>query len=133
MVAILDIVPQPALRPICSKWGAYNPPKYADYLDDLRYLFTDIKKEEKFYSENLLELSAIFYVPIPKSWSKKKKNIHEGKYCKVRPDLSNYIKAIEDAMEGIFFKNDSQIALYGKCAKIYSSVPRIEFELKEIT
>lgn len=31
-------------------------------------------------------------------------------FCPTRPDLSNIVKSIEDALEGACFKNDSQIA-----------------------
>ncbi|MNU11384.1 Endodeoxyribonuclease RusA [compost metagenome] len=51
---------------------------------------------------------------------------------KSKPDLSNYIKGIEDAIEGILLKNDSQVVDYGKSGKWYSDRPRIEVIVEEI-
>ncbi len=46
-----------------------------------------------------------FVLPMPKSWSKKKKAIQNGKPHMSRPDLSNMLKAIEDAI----YQEDSVI------------------------
>ena len=43
------------------------------------------------------ELEIIFLVPMPKSWSKKKKALMVGKPMKSRPDLDNYLKGLFDA------------------------------------
>lgn len=50
-----------------------------------------------------VEMDIIFYLPRPKSLSKKV-IIHMKK-----PDVDNLTKCVCDALEGIFFKNDSQI------------------------
>ena len=39
-----------------------------------------------------------FGIPMPKSWSKKKKAAHDGKPHKQRGDLDNYCKALLDAL-----------------------------------
>lgn len=43
------------------------------------------------------EARIIFVIPMPKSWSKKKKFAHNGEPHRQRPDLSNLLKALEDA------------------------------------
>ena len=48
----------------------------------------------------------IFHVPMPESWSKKKKNEMSGKSHKQRPDIDNYLKALLDAV----FDDDSHIS-----------------------
>lgn len=50
-------------------------------------------------------LKSKFIVPMPKSWSKKKKSEFEGKPHMQRPDLSNFLKALEDCL----YKEDSII------------------------
>jgi len=40
----------------------------------------------------------IFVLPMPDSWSKKKKNLFDGKAHSQTPDLDNLIKAIGDAV-----------------------------------
>ena len=43
-----------------------------------------------------------------------------------KPDLSNYIKGIEDALDGLVLRNDSQIVQYGQMGKWYGEMPRVE-------
>jgi len=43
-------------------------------------------------------LEAVFFVPMPESWSKKKKEKFNGMPCKHIPDTDNYTKAIKDAL-----------------------------------
>ena len=51
-------------------------------------------KEPPFDWDNL---TVIFLVPMPKSWSKKKKALMAGKPMQQRPDLDNYLKGLFDA------------------------------------
>tara|TARA_R110000803_G_scaffold21216_2_gene53657 strand:- start:5859 stop:6356 length:498 start_codon:yes stop_codon:yes gene_type:complete len=50
-------------------------------------------------------LDILFLIPMPKSWSIKKKEQMNGLPCKVRPDTDNLMKAIKDT----FCKEDSHI------------------------
>lgn len=80
--------------------------------------------------EGPLRLTVVCHIQRPQSHYRTGASSHMLKhgssyYCEKRPDLSNLIKLIEDAMEGIFFKNDSQIAEYGESRKIYSDKPGI--------
>lgn len=43
-------------------------------------------------------LSVSFYLPMPKSWSKKKKKHLHGQFCQSRPDLDNLLKAFCDSL-----------------------------------
>ena len=43
------------------------------------------------------ELDIVFLVPMPKSWSKKKKDLMAGKPMQQRPDIDNYLKGLFDA------------------------------------
>ena len=47
-----------------------------------------------------------FYLPVPKSWSDKKKKLHHLQYHTSRKDLDNLIKGVLDAM----MKEDKHIA-----------------------
>ena len=40
----------------------------------------------------------VFHVPMPKSWSKKKKGYMNGSAHQQRPDLDNYLKAWKDSV-----------------------------------
>lgn len=44
-------------------------------------------------------IDIVFVVPMPDSWSEKKKGRMNGMPCKVRPDCDNYGKALCDALK----------------------------------
>lgn len=41
----------------------------------------------------------VFLVPMPSSWSDKKKNKYNKMPCKTRPDIDNYLKAFMDTLK----------------------------------
>jgi len=55
----------------------------------------------------------IFYIPVPKSWSKKKKRLHHGLFHGNLPDLKNCLQAFEDSLR----KQDKSIAFYSHLGK----------------
>jgi Holliday junction resolvase RusA-like endonuclease len=80
-----------------------------------------------------LEVSITVYRPIPKSFSKKKSaEAERGLIVPTsKPDASNYAKLIEDACNGIIWRDDSQIVdLIVK--KRFSSNPRVEVTVQEL-
>jgi len=62
-------------------------------------------------------VTAIF--AIPKSWSKKDREAHLWRPHTQKPDLSNIIKEIEDGLNRIAWEDDSQIAAYEGCKKLW--------------
>ena len=80
--------------------------------------------------DGALAMKAIFYLPKPKSTSRK------VKYPIVRPDGDNFEKPIMDALEKICYKNDSQIVdghwLKVYCSKDDGEKPRVEIEIAEL-
>lgn len=52
-----------------------------------------------------------FYLPIPKSWSKKKRVMAlRGEISPTgRPDTDNLVKSVTDAVNGVVYADDSQI------------------------
>lgn len=81
--------------------------------------------------EGPLVLSLRFRLPIPKSATKKARELMaSGQVAPtVKPDLSNALKAIEDAMNGIVYVDDVQIAR-GIQEKIYAEVPGVDVVLR---
>lgn len=78
-----------------------------------------------------IALYVVFYMPIPASYSKKRKLALNGKPHLIKPDTSNLIKMIEDRAEGILYDDDKRIyKLSGE--KYYSHNPRIELEIAYI-
>jgi Holliday junction resolvase RusA-like endonuclease len=76
-------------------------------------------------------VTAIYYMPIPKSWSKKKKREHIGKWHIAKPDKDNLEKFIKDCGNGILWNDDSQCAL-DFSVKVYDDNPRLELYIKQI-
>lgn len=70
-----------------------------------------------------------FYIPMPKSWSDKKKTEMIGKPHQQKPDIDNYLKALFDAI----YKNDSHIWYIGSVKKIWSDSGRIEIRRRSCT
>lgn len=106
-----DAVPQgrPRVVRIGGRTIAYDPPKSKAYKARVRqYAARNAPKEPL---EGAVTLGVQIFRSVPKSWSKKK---HEAAYAGLiwpttKPDVSNIVKGIEDALNGIWYKDDSQI------------------------
>jgi Holliday junction resolvase RusA-like endonuclease len=70
-----------------------------------------------------LWLSAQFDIPMPKSWSKKKRALMAGTPHTSKPDLDNLLKTVKDALNGVVWPDDGQIAKFGLVAKYWSHDP----------
>ncbi len=76
---------------------------------------TTVTQKAKGLPECQGELSVWFYLPIPASWPQRHREQVEGQPHQKKPDLSNLIKGLEDAI----FKNDQMIHTYTDCRKLY--------------
>lgn len=126
---IIELEPVAASRPRVTKSGhTYYPEKYRKFKEDIKIYLQD--KELK-YIEGAIKLEVEFYMPIPKSYSKKQKVDMEGSWHIKRPDTDNLMKAVKDGLEGKIYADDSRVAHeIGK--KIYSRNPRIEVKYQHI-
>ena len=61
-----------------------------------------------------VEIELAFVFPIRKSWSKKKQKAMLNKPHTIKPDLDNLEKTVLDALNGLAFKDDSQVCLVTK-------------------
>lgn len=43
-------------------------------------------------------LAITFFLPVPRTWSQKKKNLHHGLLCQSRPDVDNLLKSFCDSL-----------------------------------
>jgi len=48
-----------------------------------------------------------------------------------KPDISNVLKIVEDALNGVAYKDDAQI-VHNETDKFYGEVPRVEVEIREL-
>ena len=56
-----------------------------------------------------------FFIPVPRTWSKKKKKLYHGTLHQSKPDLDNLLKAMTDAL--LF--EDKVVAHYGELCKVW--------------
>ena len=124
--------PVPKGRPRFTRQGrTYTPKKTHDYE-------TEVAKEAQaaMGSSEPLETPVAVYVhvtfPVPQSYSKKRSEACLSgleKHIK-RPDLDNCIKAITDGMNGVVYKDDSQITSL-HATKVYGTNAMVEVYVKE--
>jgi Holliday junction resolvase RusA-like endonuclease len=77
-----------------DRWGDPRPPvaRYWAFKDEL----TLLARQAGFELGQCPMM--IFYVPMPQSWSQKKRREMNGQPKLSRPDTSNYVKACEDSL-----------------------------------
>jgi|SRR6185437_11404579 len=82
--------------------------------------------------EGPVDLRIVAYVPIPRSWSKKKQQqALEGRLLPVtKPDFDNYDKMV-DALKHVVWRDDSQVCAHGFW-KFYSPRPELVIEIRPI-
>lgn len=96
-------------RPRFGRNGAYTPTKTRVFESAFRLLSRKHAPREML--EGPLKMEVFFTVKIPKKRPK-------FPFPITKPDGDNFLKAIFDSMEGVFFKNDSQIC-DGRFVKLY--------------
>lgn len=102
--------PKPKGRPRMTRRGrAYTPKKTHDY----EKLISDFYKENcTDYYDSAIKVSLVFYMPIPKSTSKKKRVLMECGEIKCTThtgDADNLTKAVTDALNGVAYEDDCLI------------------------
>lgn len=116
---IYDILPVPKPRMTRSdKWKQRDcVMRYRAFCDEVR-----LKKV------NLPPAGAAvtFILPMPSSWSRKKRLAMNGQPHQSKPDLSNMIKALEDALH----IDDSHIWNYTGLSKLWGDFGRIIVEVQ---
>jgi len=119
-------------RPRFTKQGrTYTPAKTKKYEDEVRMM----AKAAMGSSEPLETPVSVFIhitLPIPLSYSKKRSEecLSGFERPTKRPDLTNIIKSIEDGMNGIVYKDDSQIVSLHS-TKVYGTIGLVEVLVKE--
>ena len=109
---LFDVIPMGAPRMTQSDRWKTNP-KHIDPRKRQRmcvaqyFAFKNVllhqAKQMNFELKNTLD--ALYLIPMPNSWSEKKKQRMNGMPCEVKPDTDNITKGIKDT----FCKNDSNV------------------------
>ena len=113
---------------------AYDPAKSRDYKALLKLIAIDEgkKQEWRFRDKEPLCISIIAKFPIAKTKSKKFRQaaLERKEMPTKRPDTDNIIKIVQDAFQGILYKEDSQFVM-SQCVKVYSVEPCVEVTISE--
>ena len=78
-----------------------------------------------------VELALAFRMPMPKKWSKRRQTVFIGTPHAGKPDADNLAKAIMDALNGVAWHDDGQVARLG-VAKAWAPAGAVVVEIREV-
>ena len=112
--------------------GHYTPEKTVNFENLVRFAGYEAMKGQKPF-ENAIELTVRAWMTIPASWSLKKRTAAEMGHIRPtsRPDLDNICKLINDGLNGIVWKDDSQVVEL-IASKDYCGSPCVVVSVREI-
>ncbi len=120
---ILKGNPVPLARARFSQYKVYDSQKH---LRVSKCIELEQQVEQQLLRDQPIQLQATFFMPIPKSYSKKRYKTVLGQPHIFKPDISNLIKWIEDLATGIIYHDDCVITQI-IANKVYDPKPRTEF------
>jgi Holliday junction resolvase RusA-like endonuclease len=95
-----------ASRPRVTRYGTFYSKNYEAFR---KVVGEWLDKQKLKHLQGCIRARFIFNMPIPKSWSKKKKEELNGAYMNSRKDLDNLEKSVLDVLQGRIFDDDCQI------------------------
>lgn len=115
-----------------TRWGTYTPEKTVLYENWVKDCFIRAYGHGMELLEGPLKMNIVAYKSIPKSKSNKVKAAMAVGHIRPtnKPDSSNIAKAVEDALNGLAYKDDSQI-VDQHINKYYAEIPRVEITIQE--
>ncbi len=97
-------------RPRLGKYGTYTPQKTRDYEDLVKLSFKNKYKVEPSEREIKMKITAVFEPPRRLSKKKRAELIDWEQGYMHKPDIDNIAKIILDALNGLAYKDDNQVA-----------------------
>ena len=104
----IPIIPVPKARPRLGRNGAYTPKETLVYENSLKKVFEEIWGKDTEPMAGPIMAEVWFYMPRPKSVSKKKK------FPDTKPDIDNLEKAVFDALDFSYSDQNRKIAKKNK-------------------
>ena len=108
----------------------YTPAKTASY-ESACALAAKLAMKSRAPLQGPLFVTFELHMPIPASLSLRKQVALVGRPHEKRPDVSNVIKAVEDALNGVVWHDDSQIT-HLTAQKVYSLEPKVVVRVSEV-
>ena len=121
-------------RPVVVDGNAFTPKKTVIYENLVKTEYERQCRGQRFPDNAVLDARITAYYSIPKSTSKKKRQMmldHRIRPSKT-PDTDNIAKAILDSGNGIIYKDDKQVVDL-QVRKFYSEQPRVVVTIQEAT
>ena len=114
-----------------GKYVKANAKRYLDYKQLIYY--SVLRQLNGVYDPMDAAIGVIvwFYMPIPASWAKVRKEAAIGQYCTTKPDIDNLVKGLFDSLNGLLWVDDNRIAVMN-VYKVYAETPGIELEIEPI-
>ncbi len=110
---------------------SYTPSETVNYENWVKFCFSEQQLDGLIPTDGPVALQMTAAFPIPKSTSKKQRErMLAGNVVPTKkPDCDNLLKIVADALNGIAYRDDSQIV---KCdvAKVYSDTPEVRVRLE---
>ncbi|EJT5921733.1 RusA family crossover junction endodeoxyribonuclease [Clostridium perfringens] len=115
-------------RPRICRGHAFTPKDTVQYEKLVRNCY---KQQDGRYLEGPIKALIIAYYKIPKSYSKKRVQAIRDELEKPtkKPDVDNIAKIILDSLNGVAYKDDSQIVDLRIIKSYTEETERVEFEL----
>ena len=115
-----------------GKMQSMTPDKTVLYENFIKVAFNSVSTHI-WDDKQPLEMTISAYFEIPRSSSKKSRQLMLENIVRPtkKPDIDNIVKALQDALNGLAYKDDSSI-VFLSVAKCYSEVPKVEVILREI-
>lgn len=116
-------------RPRVCKFGTFSPTKTVNYETLIKELFIISKQEQL---QGMLSATIVCYFGMPKSTTKKNLVLMRSNTIRPtkKPDTDNLAKICLDALNGLAYKDDSQVVSLA-ISKWYSDNPRVEIQIME--
>lgn len=129
--------PQGKGRPRFSRAGpyvrTYTPDKTAAYENLVKLEYQRQCKDSRFADDEYLDMRIFAFYGIPKSASKKKTRLMKAGVIRPtkKPDMDNVVKVIADSLNGVAYKDDTQI-VDAMVRKFYADVPRVQVTIQSV-
>lgn len=110
-----------------------TPQKTVIYENEVKEAYRLQCENYRFPDGTMLDMRIIAYYSIPKSQTKKNKELMKRQLLRPtkKPDMDNVVKIIADSLNQVAYRDDAQI-VDCQCRKFYSYNPRVEVTIKEI-
>lgn len=124
--------PQSKQRPRFSRGRVYTPSNTLKFENEVKNAYK--KSGEKLF-EGAIKINGISYFAIPKSYSNKDRKRIKDRNLLVtkKPDIDNLMKAVLDGLNGVAYKDDSQIVeINWKKEYTFDDKGRTEIKIMEV-